>query len=929
MKANDAILKNMQTSMSSLTNSNLELKNMFGQFMKMNTASSLGSGTLPSNTVTNPKEDFKGITTRSGNAYQGPMIPTTSSPSKVVERETEVTKDTVPPTNNESTKGVQPLVVQIKTPIPNSEPIVALVVEPVEALVSALEPNPKPSIPYPSILHDQKLRDKANDQKEKYFQIFQDLDFNISFADALILIPSNGYNKKGTKSKQNRAQNGKRGKVNSQSNPSSNPTPSTNPNPKGRNRRRSKQRIEDFNLEELSPSIVTMADQRTMTQLLQAPTEGYEDAIVVPAINADNFELKHGLLTLVQNKQFFGHDKEDPHAHVCYFNKITSTLKFLNVLNTSIKLMLFPFSLEGAARIWLEKEPPRSIFTWDDLVLIFINQFFPPSKTTNLRNEITNFQQRFDESFSEAWDRFKDLLRACPHQGFSKLHQLDTFYNALNSKDQDSLNSAAGGNFLDKMPREFLAIIERKSKVCYSRNKPVVAKVITNTSTSGITPDVAELKDMVKALLLDKKGQNQSPAPVKAVEESCVTCGGSHSYRNYPTTDGNVYHDNIQEFVSQASIVNYNQRNTSYRPPMMSNQIRPPGPVYQPPVFQPPPYQASSYQAPAPQTQGVSKEDFSAYVKANDAVMRNMQTQGQNMQNQLTNLTDLMTKYVNSNSASTSSSGTLSSSTIANPRNEPEATKDTVNPTNNRNTEDVQPQVVQYESPILTSKSVTSPISEPVIAPVSASKPNPKSSIPYPSRRNDERNREKANNQIEKFYQIFKDMSFEICFADALILMPKFASTLKALIGNKENMAECLALADLGASINLMPFFVWKRLYHPDLTPTCMTLELADRSMSRSVGVAEDVYVKVGSFHFSADFVVVDFDADPRVPLILGRSFLKTGRALIDVFEGELTLRVGKEAITFNLDQTLRYSTNYSDMTAKHIDVIDMACTRL
>nr|GFD19099.1 reverse transcriptase domain-containing protein [Tanacetum cinerariifolium] len=119
MKANDAILKNMQTSMSSLTNSNLELKNMFGQFMKMNTASSLGSGTLPSNTVTNPKEDFKGITTRSGNAYQGPMIPTTSSPSKVVERETEVTKDTVPPTNNESTKGVQPLVVQIKTPIPN------------------------------------------------------------------------------------------------------------------------------------------------------------------------------------------------------------------------------------------------------------------------------------------------------------------------------------------------------------------------------------------------------------------------------------------------------------------------------------------------------------------------------------------------------------------------------------------------------------------------------------------------------------------------------------------------------------------------------------------------------------------------------------------------------------------------------------------
>nr|GEW07246.1 reverse transcriptase domain-containing protein [Tanacetum cinerariifolium] len=589
---------------------------------------------------------------------------------------------------------------------------------------------------------------------------------------------------------------------------SSKPTSSTNPNPKGRNRGRSKQRIINSNLEEQFPLIVTMADQRTIAQLIQAPTEGYEDAIVVLAITADNFELKHGLLTLVQNKQFYGLDKQDPHAHIRYFNKITSTLKFPNVLNTSIKLMLFLFSLEGAARIWLEKEPPRSILTWDDLVSKFINQFFPPSKTTSLRNEITNFQQRFDETFSEAWDRFKDLIRASPHHGFSELHQLDTFYNALNSKDQDSLNSADGGNFLDKMLLDCLSIIERKSKVrysrdkpvvsrvsmtastsgvspdvaklkdlvralliekkgqnqsptpvkaveescvtcgdqdslnsadggnfldkmlldClsiierkskvrYSRDKPVVSRVSMTTSTSGVSPDVAKLKDLVRALLIDKKGQNQSPTPVKAVEESCVTCGGAYSYIICSATNGNVYRDNIQEYVSQASAVNYNQGNTGYRPQMMSNQIRPPGfppvpnnqnvqrnnqnrfipnqnrgnnfnqgLVYQPLVFQQPAYQAPAYQAPAPQTQSVSKEDFSAYVKANDAVMKNMQTQGQNMQNQLTNLTELITKFVNSNTASTSSS---------------------VNPTNNGNTEDVQPQTVQ-------SKPVTS---EPAIAP--------------------------------------------------------------------------------------------------------------------------------------------------------------------------------------------------------------------
>nr|GFB69077.1 reverse transcriptase domain-containing protein [Tanacetum cinerariifolium] len=131
----------------------------------------------------------------------------------------------------------------------------------------------------------------------------------------------------------------------------------------------------------------------------------------------------------------------------------------------------FPFSLEGEARIWLDKEHPRSILTWEDLVSNFIIQFFPPSKTTYLRNEITNFLQKSNETFNEAWERFKDLLRQCPHHGFSELHQLDTFYNALNPNDQDALDSAASGNFLDKIPRECLSIIESKSKVRYSRSR--------------------------------------------------------------------------------------------------------------------------------------------------------------------------------------------------------------------------------------------------------------------------------------------------------------------------------------------------------------------------------------------------------------------------------------------------------------------------
>ncbi|GJR20312.1 reverse transcriptase domain-containing protein [Tanacetum coccineum] len=610
-----------------------------------------------------------------------------------------------------------------------------------------------------------------------------------------------------------------------------------------------------------------MDDNRTMAQLLEAPTEGYEDAIVVLEINANNFEIKHGLLNLVQNKQFFGHDKETHMLNIHFFTRSLLQMKFPNVPIRRIKPYL-PFALE----------------------------------------------------------------------------------------------------------------------------QTLVAKVIQALPPPYLLPMSLNLKDKVKALLLDKKNQSQAPAhqnpaSIKAVEESCVTCGGAHSYQSCPATDGNVYHDNIQAYVSQAAAANFNQGNTSARPPM---------------VNQPPAYQAPVYQAPAPQTQSVSKTDFDSYVKANDAVMRNMQNQnqvlqnqGQNLQAQLNNLAtsnqrleSMLGNFIKMNTASTSGSGTLPGNTITNPKEDlkgittrsgvayqgpaipstsssppkvmnrdTEVTKDTMLPTNNGSTEDIQPPVVQVQS--------QNPTSEPVVDPVSAPRPNQQTSIPFPSRRNDERRREKANDQIEKFYEIFRDLSFEISFTDALTLMPKFASTLKTLLGNKEKLSEmartplnencsavilnklpkklgdpgrflipcefsgintCNALADLGASINLMPYSVWKDLSLPELTPTCMTLELADRSITEPIGIAKDVRLMVGKFQFPADFVVVDFEPDPRVPLILGRSFLKTSRALIDVYEGEITLRVGKEAITFNLDQTSRYTANYHHMTANRIDVIELAC---
>nr|GEY10050.1 reverse transcriptase domain-containing protein [Tanacetum cinerariifolium] len=260
---------------------------------------------------------------------------------------------------------------------------------------------------------------------------------------------------------------------------------------------------------------------------------------------------------------------------------------------------------------------------------------------------------------------------------------------------------------------------------------------------------------------------------------------------------------------------------------------------------------------------------------------------------------------------------------------------------------------------------VVAPVVYPVGSPVSAPKPNLKPSIPYLSRLHNQKLRDKANDQKEKFFKIFKDFDFNISFADAFILMPKFGPTIKSLLTNKEKMFElartplnehcsavllknlpeklgdpskfliscdflrmdeCLALAVLVASINLMPLSMWNKLSLLELSPTCMTLELEDRLISHPVGVAIDVFVKVGTFHFSADFMVVNFDADPRVSQTLRRSFLKTECALIDVYEGELTLRVGNKAITFNLEQTLRYFSNYDAMSVNQIHLINVAC---
>nr|GEU30232.1 reverse transcriptase domain-containing protein [Tanacetum cinerariifolium] len=700
-----------------------------------------------------------------------------------------------------------------------------------------------------------------------------------------------------------------------------------------------------------------MADNRTMEEMLQEPMEGYGDAIVVPDILAENFEIRTGLLSLIQANQFHGFESNNPHDHIRSFSRITSTLKFRDVPNDAIKLMLFPYSLKGAAKIWYKKEPPRSILTW---------------------------------GISEAWKRFKEMLRQCPHHGFSKLHQINTFYNGLNEHEQDSLNALVGGNLLRKTPQDTLIKIENKLKVRYSRNKLVAFKVSTTSSgnSSSIDARIDKLTDIISNLVETFNKKMTTPATMKAVEEMCVIYGGNTGFRPHVATNYHASPPGFPPVQNNQNGFNQNQ-NQSY------NQNR-----------------GNNYQAPILHPQVELTNQFSKYKQITETSIHAMQNQIDNFKaglknkirssiqnqinsvknelrsdisNQTNELRNMMASYFQMNTTS-SGSGSLPSNIVPNPladlkaitirsgvtlagpsvspppskevEREPKTITDQVLTESTNNF----PHLVVQPSPISTSFSTISsskipevtkdtvklsieniqppvaqtqvPIDEPVIA------PKPKPTIPY------------------------SNLHLELSFIDALLHMPKFALMFKSLLNNKEKLFDlattpmnencsavilkklleklgdpdkflipcdfpeldgCLALADLGASINLMPLSIWRKLSLPELTSTQMIIELADRSTTQPAGIAEDVFVKVGKFHFLTDFVVVDYVFDPRVPLILERPFLRTGRALIDVYGEELTLRVDDEAITFKVGQTSKYFYNDAE-SVNRIDVIDVAC---
>nr|GEX65789.1 reverse transcriptase domain-containing protein [Tanacetum cinerariifolium] len=487
------------------------------------------------------------------------------------------------------------------------------------------------------------------------------------------------------------------------------------------------------------PGDLPVPDLQTMEELCQPSLNGWGGPIAPIAIQATNFGLKNDMIQQVQNScQFHGLSGDDANKHLDKFLHVTQSIKVNGVTNHALCLYLFPHSLTHHATAWFDRLPRNSISTFEQMSKMFLGKYFPPSMVTKLRNEITNFCQRPDESLFEAWERYKLPIDRCPNHNMLPVTQIDTFYNDLTLRHHDTINAAAGGTFM-----------KRRSEECYDRIENMTAH-----------------------------HNDWDTSAQRSESSNSISC--------YSDTK-------IAALKAKMAEIN-------------KNLMRPPLAILKTYMLREP-------------------------IKANDAILKNMQTNMTSLTNLNLELKNMFGQFMKMNTASSSGSRTLPVV-----ERETEATKHTTLPTNNGSTEDVQPPVVPTESPILNSELVISPIIEPIASP--------------------------------------------------------FGPSIKSLLTNKDKLCELArtplkedysavllkSLADLDASINLMPLSVWNKLSLPDLSPMCMTLELVDRSISRPVGVAEDVFVKV-------------------------ENFLKTERDLIDVFEA-----------------------NYNDLMANRINVIDMAC---
>ncbi|XP_059289488.1 uncharacterized protein LOC132043007 [Lycium ferocissimum] len=621
-------------------------------------------------------------------------------------------------------------------------------------------------------------------------------------------------------------------------------------------------------------------------------------SIVKPTIEG-HFELKHPMIQLLHSSgQFTGMSHEDPQRHIHTFLQIVDTFATGRVTKEYVRLTLFPFSLLGNASSSHQR------------------------KTAHLRREIMSFRQKNGENLYQAWERFKGLLRDCPHHHQTNEVLAHTFIESLDAQHKSSLDTAAGGQALDLSYEELFTLLNRFTQSTPDWQDDVASSSVRKVPGVFKVDNFTTLSAQIDAMRteLKKLAASQAPPQVHAVQQAiafCDVCGEGHNSDECPANPASIY------FVGNAGKGqgNNNQYENSYNPNWRNH-----------PNFRwsdNSGNQKQNYQStPTPQAPTNSMEEMMKMMMGDMQKMmidqQKLIADNQNRDLAVRNLERQMGQIAGAQN--TRPPGRLPSDTDRKWLQRKLAEKIAI-------------EISEKE------KAVEAPVAKQPQAVVA--KPPP----PFPQHLA----RQKEEATYKKFLDLLKQVHVNVPLVDMLQGIPKYAKYIKDIVANKSRFTEyatvalteectsriqnklptklkdpgsftieisigtqvvARALCDLGVSINLMPSSIFWKIVLGVPRPTTIVLQLADRSLARPKGIIEDVLVQVGSLIIPANFVILYFELDPKVPFILGRPFLATGRALIDVAAGQLTMRVHDKVEVFNVYQALKMPAIYEELSA-------------
>ena len=697
-----------------------------------------------------------------------------------------------------------------------------------------------------------------------------------------------------------------------------------------------------------------MAGNQTLRELAAPNLDQQPLCIEFPVIEG-GFELKSGMIHLLP--KFNGLAGEDPNKHLKEFQVVCSTMRPPNISEEQVKLRAFPFSLDGAAKDWLYYLPPGSIGSWVELKRNFLERYFPASKAANIRKEICGIRQMNGETLHEYWERFKRLCASCPNHQISEQLLIQYFYEGLTPMDRSMIDAASGGALMNKTPQEAKDLIVNMAANTQQFGTRQDMRRVNEVSSSSLeqqisanTQQISNLATLMQQLMVGNVQQVKAcgicsnfghPTDMCPTlqEEDCNAIGGFQGQPQRPQYGGR---NNQQGFGSGGS----------QQPHAIFN--KPPGFFQKPLHFQQRPQEQQGSSDEMKDMKEMMKTLASNTIQLQQTVSQ-MQSGMKNMENQIgqlaTSLSNLESKVSNK----------IPSQTIVNPnvQNASAITlrsgKELTNPAPKTLRNDEEEEVVvskDTHDANQSSRKHASPTLDTHVHPP-----------PFPQRLA----KSKKEEQEKEILDTFKKVQINIPLLEAIKQVPRYAKFLKDLCTNKRklkgNEKVCMGeqvsavfqkklppkckdpgsftipciigdkifercMLDLGASISVMPFSIYKSLNLGPLEETGIIIQLADRSHAYPKGVVEDVLVKVNELVFPVDFYILDMEDEGALnptPILLGRPFLMTARAKIDVCEGTLSMEFDGHVIKFSLFDAMKYPCDSSSLCSiEVIDAIDL-----